>query len=211
MEQIVRLGGEPRHSTRVRELRERFEALTGAFTPEDGWFEERIRAFWGDAITRGRFGTDVASELSVEHRSWVSALERAHRGLFRAEGRQLVDAWSGAEFGLSSLDDETRDELAAASGQFFDGRVVACETPLVITLLPGAVFHSRDATSAIERVLPVASQRSMTTDETLDALLRMGRVRHASPHAKASYAYRPEGLVPPRLAAPLRRLAKPIP
>jgi hypothetical protein len=51
----------------------------------------------------------------------------------------------------------------------------------------------------------------MTTDEALDALLRMGRARHASPHAKASYAYRAEGLVTPRSATPLRRLAKPSP
>jgi glutathione S-transferase len=208
MEQIVRLGGEPGHAARVRDLRERFEALTGAFTPEDDWFEERIRAFWCDAVTRGGFAAAVASELGPEHRLWIESLQRTHRGLFRAEGLHLVDVWSGAEFRLTNLDEETRDELAAAAGQLFDGRVVAGETPSVIALLPGAVFHSCDATSAIEHVLQVASQRAMKTDDTLDALLRMGRARHASPHVKASYAYRTEGLVALRPAMPVRRLAK---
>jgi hypothetical protein len=69
------------------------------------------------------------------------------------------------------------------------------------------VFHACDATSSIEAVIEVAIQRSMTTDETLDALLRMGRVRHASPHAKASYAYRLDSLT--RCAGPLQRSAKP--
>lgn len=209
MEQIVRLGGEPRYARRVRELRVRFEARTGAFTPEDPWFEERIRAFWCDAVTRGRFGADVASELGASHLPSIASLERAHRGVFRAEGRRLIDAWSGAEFRLSTLDDETRDELAAAAGQIFDGRVVAGEAPSVIALLPGAVFHSCDATSAIEGVLHVASERSMTADDTFDALLRMGRARHASPHVRASYAYRPEGLVASRAATTLRRPTKP--
>jgi hypothetical protein len=59
-------------------------------------------------------------------------------------------------------------------------------------------------------VLQVASQRAMETDDLLDALLRMGRARHASPHMKASYAYRSEGLVALRPAMPARRFAKPI-
>ncbi|MGA2449693.1 MAG: hypothetical protein ABTD50_13495 [Polyangiaceae bacterium] len=208
MEQIVRLGGEPKYALRVRELRARFEARTGAFTPEDPWFEERIRAFWCDAVTRGRLGAEVASELGAAHLPSIASLERAHRGMFRADGRHLADAWSGAEFRLSTLDDETRDELAAAAGQVFDGRVVAGVRPLGIALLPGAVFHSCDATPAIEGVLRVARERSLTADDTFDALLRMGRARHASPHVRASYAYRPEGLVTDRAAAPPRRFAR---
>src|ERR1700690_1271099 len=89
---IAQLGGAPERAARVAELRARFEEKTGAFAPDDDWFEERSRAFWCDAVTRGRFGREVESELSVEERRWLGPLERAHRGLFRAAGSVLVAA-----------------------------------------------------------------------------------------------------------------------
>jgi hypothetical protein len=212
MERIVRLGGEPHHAPHIRVLRTRFEALTGAFTAEDAWFEERIRAFWCDAVTRGRLGTEVATELDLADENDVASLERAHRGLFRADGRLLVDVVSGAEFQLTRVDDETREELSAASPQLFDGRVVAgAASPAVIELLPGSVFHSCDVTTAIERVLLAADERGMKADDTLDALLRMGRARHALPYAKASFAYRPEALAAPTTATSARRAQRMIP
>src|SRR5277367_3413284 len=46
---IVELAGAPRHAAAASGLRAAFEARTGAFAPDDAWFEERIRAFWCDA------------------------------------------------------------------------------------------------------------------------------------------------------------------
>jgi hypothetical protein len=191
---VVELGGEASLAPRVAEMRAAFEARTGAFVPEDPWFEERSRAFWCDAITTGRFGREVRGQLTEDEQAWLGPMERAHRGLFRAEGALLVDAWSGAELRVTTMDDASRAELDAAAGQLFDARVVGADEPYVIALLPGAVFHPRDATAAITPVLAAAHARSMATDDALDALLRMGRMLRSLSRVKAAYAYRPEAL-----------------
>jgi hypothetical protein len=150
---IVQLGGGSRESASVAKMRAAFEARTGAFAPEDAWFEERSRAFWCDAVTRGRFGREVEQDLPSEDRRWLGPLERAHRGLFarlfarsfgrlserpsqrpsaserrlagdREEGEVLVDVWSGAELMITVLDDASRAEIEAAGDQLFDARVV---------------------------------------------------------------------------------------
>ncbi len=200
---VVELGGEAALAPRVAEMRAAFEARTGAFVPEDPWFEERSRAFWCDAITTGRFGREVRGELSESEQVWLGPMQRAHRGLFRAEGALLVDAWSGAELMVTSMDDASRAELDAAAGQLFDARVVGADEPYVIALLPGAVFHPRDATAAIAPVLAAAHARSMATGEVLDALLRMGRMLRSLSRVKAAYAYRPEALSPLAAQAPV--------
>jgi hypothetical protein len=214
---IVQLGGERRG--RALELRSAFEVRTGAFAPEDPWFEERSRAFWCDALTRGRFGREVEHDLSALDRRWLAPLERAHRGLFRvavargpraAGGEVLVDVWSGAEMVVTAALDESRAELEAGGEQFFDARVVGADDPLVVALLPGAVFHPAHATTAIEDVLKAAHASHVSTHDTLDALLRMERTLRALSRVKAAYAYRAEALsaqpsIPPR---PVRREAK---
>jgi hypothetical protein len=146
---IVQLGGGSRESASVARMRAAFEARTGAFAPEDAWFEERSRAFWCDAVTRGRFGREVEQDLPSEDRRWLGPLERAHRGLFerlferrrpsqrpsqrpsvsqregdREDGEVLVDVWSGAELMITVLDDASRAEIEAAADQLFDARVV---------------------------------------------------------------------------------------
>jgi hypothetical protein len=209
---IVELGGaQPSRSPQIVQRRALFEALTGAFTPEDEWFEERSRAFWCDAITRGRLGREVEAELAAGDRAWLGPLERAHRGLFRMRGGVLVDVWSGAEIVVTLMDEESRAELDASAGQLMDARVVGADDPLVIALLTGAVFHPPDATAAIESVLQAARARSLSTHETLDALLRMQRSLRALSRVKTGYAYRPEALsppVPPATPVPVRRSAK---
>jgi hypothetical protein len=207
---IEQLGGEPVRADRVAALRAGFEARTGAFAPEDPWFEERSRAFWCDAVTHARFGRDVEAELSEAERLWLGPLERAHRGLFlaqddfasggvRAAGGTVlvVDAWSGAEFAVTLLDEASAAELAAASGQLFDGRIVASEDAFTVSLLPGAVFHSREATAPIQIVLSAARERALSGGDTLDALLRMQRTLHSLSRVKPAYAYRPEALSAP--------------
>jgi len=191
---IVQLGGASERSDAVAALRASYEARTGAFVPEDTWFEERSRAFWCDAVTVGRFGRQVEEALTDHERVWLKPLERSHRGLFRAEGEVLVDVWSGAELLVTQLEDSSRAELDASSGQLFDARVVGHDDPFVIALLPGAVFHPRDATACIPPVLAAAHEQKMRTDETLDALLRMNRALRSLSRVKVGYAYRPEAL-----------------
>jgi hypothetical protein len=195
VERIVQLGGAPERAPRVAQIRADFERRTGAFAPEDDWFEERSRAFWCDAVTRGKFGREVEQELGAAERTWLGPLERAHRGLFRAEGPLLVDEWSGAELVVTSLDDETRAELATAAGQLFDATVVGwAGAQFVIALLPGAIFHPREARAVITPVLAAARARGLSTDEALDALLRMERTLRSLSRVKAAYAYRPDAL-----------------
>jgi hypothetical protein len=206
---IVELGGRPERAPRVAEMRATFEARAGAFTPDDPWFEARSRAFWCDAVTRGRFGREVEGELDEASRRWLPPLERAHRGLFRAEGRRLVDVWSGVELLLDEVDEESRAELDAAAGQVFDARVAAGASPLSIALLPGAIFHPPDATAPIGAVLDAARARDLSTDAALDALLRMEQRLRSLSRVKAAYAYRVEALdAPASPASPLRRAAK---
>jgi hypothetical protein len=197
---IQQLGGEATRAERVAALRAAFEARTGAFLPENPWFEERSKAFWCDAVTSARFGREVEAELSDAERLWLGPLERAHRGLFLA-GELLVDVWSGAEFAVTLLDDASAAELTAASEQLFDARIVASEDASMVALLPGAVFHPREATAPIRTVLGTARERGLSGVDTLDALLRMQRTLRSLSRVKPAYAYRPEALSP---AAPTR-------
>jgi hypothetical protein len=209
---IQQLGGDPVRALTVAEHRTRFEARTGSFVPEDPWFEERSRAFWCDALTEGRFGRTVEAELPAADRAWLGPLERAHRGLFQAGAGNflgdaasglLVDAWSGAEFAVTVFDDASAAELAAASGQLFDARVVVSDDAGTVALLPGAVFHPRDATAPIQGVLAAAHERGLGTSDTLDALLRMQHTLRSLSRVKIAYAYRPEALQ--RVAPPPAR------
>jgi hypothetical protein len=218
---IVQLAGASgERASRVAEMRAAFEARTGAFTSEDAWFEERSRAFWCDAVTRGRFGRSLEEDLSPEDREWLGPLDRAHRGLFTrqrvepresgTDGELLVDVWSGAEIVVDVLDDASRSELQAATGQLFDARIVGADDPLVMALLPGAVFHPRHATPAIMDVLKAARASGVSTPDTRDALLRMERTLRALSRVKTTYAYREEALSaqPSGGPRPVRRAAK---
>jgi hypothetical protein len=191
---IVELAGAPDLAAPVARMRAAFEARTGAFAPEDPWFEERSRAFWCDAVTTGRFGREVASKLKDDEKRWLQPLERAHRGLFRSEGDVLVDVWSRAEMVVGSVDDASRAELNASTGQLFDARIVGTSDPFCVAMLPGAVFHPPDATACIEPVLAAARSQDLSTVETLDALLRMQRQLRALSRVRPAYAYRVEGL-----------------
>jgi hypothetical protein len=202
---IIELGGGAAQTTRVAALRAEFEKRTGAFAPEDAWFEERSRAFWVDAVTRGRFGREVEANLDETDRRWLEPLERAHRGLFRAEGGSLVDVWSGAVLTPTVIDEPSRAELDAAADQLFDARVVGGDAPFVIALLPGAIFHSRQATTAIEAVLLAARAADLKVDEILDRLLVMERALRSLSRVKAAYAYRLDAPSAMPTGAPVRR------
>ncbi len=211
-EAMVTCGGSPPFAAQVRQMRRLFEERTGAFGPEDPWFEARSGAFWDDALTTPGFAAQLAVALDSVRSgvkaegaaAWARPLERAHRGLFHAEpsefGWRLVDAWSGAEFVVTPSEPGLHEALRAAT--VLDGRVVARLDPFEIALLPGAIFHPADATEPIARVLEAARERGMATGETMDALLRMERNLRSLSRVKASYAYRPENLAPPRKSTP---------
>ncbi|HEX4446565.1 MAG TPA: hypothetical protein VH044_07515, partial [Polyangiaceae bacterium] len=82
-------------------------------------------------------------------------------------------------------------------------RIAASAEPLVVALLPGAIFHPPHATEAIAGVLEAARARGLATHETLDALLRMERSLRALSRVKTAYAYR-AGALAAHPAAPAR-------
>jgi hypothetical protein len=203
-EALVAQGASPAFASRVASMRSAFEARTGAFTPDDAWFEVRSRAFWDDTVTCPGFARDASAALehrsaAVQARALAPAFERAHRGLFLAEragGRRVLrDVWSGAAFVIDEVDEGTRDALAAASAPF-DARVVGAMiggAPRV-ALLPGAVFHPADAIKGIDDVLAFAREAGLTTGDLLDGLLRMERSLRSLTRVKAAYAYHPTAL-----------------
>lgn len=185
---------------RVAELKRAFEERTGAFGPDDAWFEARSAAFLDDALCSQGMARAIQAELAAEHRAYVTPLERAHRGLFRVkrEGRGflLIDAWAGAELAIDSPEAGVVDALESAEG-FVDARVVGTWAPerhAEIAVMPGAVFHAEDATRAIEALLPIARERSLATTTVLDALLRMDHALRALSRVKAAFAYRIDAL-----------------
>lgn len=188
-------GGAERHQERVLEMRRQFERRTGSFGPDDAWFESRSSAFWDDALVHG-FARLVMTEAGLSDDT-VVALERAHRGLFSVHRKQkllLECAVTGAVLAIDPpMSPGLADALDRAEG-FVQGFVAGALSPEQAVLLPGAVFHAAEASSAIDAVLPIARSRSMPDAELFDALLRMDRTLRAMPRAKAQLAYRPEAL-----------------
>lgn len=190
-------------SARMRKV---FEKRTGAFGPEDPWFEPRSRAFWDDALTTQGFAA-LAGPHAGDDAAIVSAtFARAHRGVFVVEstddgGAHLVDLWSGAELLVKNLDEEQTIALEHAEGAF-DARVVAGpsgpsgEVPDLF-VLPGALHHAPDALGPMKDVIAAARERSLDTAAALDALLRMDHVFKSSSRVKASFAYRASSLPRP--------------
>jgi hypothetical protein len=193
-------------------MRERFEKRTGAFGPEDPWFEARSRAFWDDALTTQGFAHLAGPHAGGDTAGVVARFDRAHRGVFLVDdvddrGARLVDLWSGAELIVRHLDEAQAVTLEHAEGPM-DARVVAGpagasaagEVP-PLYVLPGALHHGPDALEPLAKVIAAARARDMATGDVLDALLRMELVFRSSSRVKAAFAYRVESL--PREAKPV--------
>ena len=181
----------------AKRMREAFVKRTGAFGPEDPWFEPRSRAFWDDALTAQGFATLAAPHLGEELAAASHRFARAHRGVFVVEevderGAHLLDLWSGAELLVRHLDEAQAVTFQHAEGPL-DGRVVA-DPDGTLFVLPGALHHGPDALAPLEPVLAAARQRQMATEAVLDALLRMELVFRSSSRVKAGFAYRVESL-----------------
>ena len=191
-------------------MRERFMKRTGAFGPEDAWFEARSRAFWDDALTTQGFARLAAPHAAAEVADVVARFERGHRGVFLVEdvddrGARLVDMWSGAELIVRHLDEAQAVTLEHAEGPM-DARVVAGPVPSStdvpsLYVLPGALHHGSDALEPLVKVIAAARERDLETGDVLDALLRMELVFRSSSRVKAAFAYRVESL--PRAARPV--------
>jgi hypothetical protein len=212
---IVALGDAGALGAEAARMREDFQRRTGAYGPEDPWFESRARAFWDDALVSRGFadlalehvhahGTD---ELDETTRAVARLLRRAHRGFFHVEElaahasssrsrARLLDLWSGAELYVQPIDEAQAIALEHAEGAM-DGRVAASPGGAELWLLPGAYHHTADALEPAIDVLVAAQERGMTTEAALDALLRMDLVFRSSSRVKAGFAYRPSHLVVP--------------
>ena len=147
----------------------------------------------------GRLALTIADGLDdASERELAESLLGAQRGVFcfeRMDGALLAhDLWSGASFVMLDKDDVAR-ELTAKPGH----DAPLCEGRMLATLdgcatLPGTIFHPADARDAIDRTLAAAREQGMSTDDALDALLRMDHKFRTYTRVKVDFAYRPDAL-----------------
>ncbi len=197
---LLAMGADSHHAARREEMRRAFEARTGAFGPDDPWFEARSRAFWDDALTTQGFAREAARALAEELVPWGLAFGRAHRGLFERfvdravavpSGSVLLrDVYTGAEL-MVEIDSAIADALRVASG-LMDARVVGHDGR--VGMLSGVLFHQAEATPPIKGVIARAKERGMEVGPALDALMRMELRLRSLSRVKVAYAYRPEML-----------------
>ena len=197
-EAIVGLGDTGDLRAAALEMRAEFQRRTGAYGSEDPWFENRSRAFWDDALTTQGFGVLAAEQLGEEEQALARCFVRSHRGFFLVDEvderrAHLVDAWSGAELMVRVIDETQALALEHAEGPM-DARVTSAPGTSDLFVLPGAYHHPADALEHAIGVLVVARDRSYTTKDALDALLRMELVLRSSSRVKAPFAYRVENL-----------------
>jgi hypothetical protein len=202
---IVALGDSGTLAAHAARMRKDFHRRTGAFGPEDAWFETRSRAFWDDALTVQGFAglarEEAGDELDASAHAIAARLGRAHRGFFVVDevdehGASLLDVWSGAELLVRHLDETQALAMAHAEGPM-DARVAASPSGADLWVLPGAYHHTADALGPAVDVLRAAAERGMSTGDALDALMRMDLVFRSSSRVKVGFAYRPAHLVPP--------------
>jgi hypothetical protein len=190
----------------VSEAREAFEAQGGAFSTADPFHEERMRAFsevlvCARRLEDGRTPAERALAGSPEGDasetgSWLLALVRSERGLFRAElgsERPTLRCLLGGVSYAVRFDADPREAAARLrEGDVFDGRIAPWRGELRV--LPGMVFHPEEAHDALFALVREAIARRIPRAEILDGLLRM-RMRHdrfTSIHAR--HLYRLEAL-----------------
>lgn len=202
------LGGSGELGEHATRMRASFQRRTGAFGPEDPWFEPRAKAFWDDAIATQGFGLLAARTLDDDVQRLAACMSRAHRGFFLVDsidshGACLYDVWSGAELLVRPLDETQALALAHAEGAM-DARVTASPSGSDLYLLPGAFYHPADTLEPALDVLLAARSQGLSTGQTLDALMRMELVFRSSSRVKAGFAYRASSLTASESSAPGR-------
>jgi hypothetical protein len=178
-----------------------FEARTGPFTVEDPWYEARARAFHDDLVTQIDFHQSLPEPCDAELGRGRTELTRAFRGLFRLQGPLkgktglLVNSIDQAEYYIAVYDPLLRRALEAIETALFDGRLVASDRQLV--LLPGAVLHPEEATTAIDALIVAGKARGLSCGALLDRLLRMEHQLRVRSRVRASHVYRVDALSGP--------------
>lgn len=151
-----------------------FALVSGALALEVG-------ASLGDAAER---------ELAAQIGGALPALLtfQDHCGLLVAE-----DLWSGAAWWIAPADDVGRDiSMQLPDSPIAQCRVVVHSSGCVI--LPGVVFHPADALEPIRATLQRARGLGLTTQQLMEALLRMEHSWQTLSRVKVAYAYRAEAL-----------------
>jgi hypothetical protein len=179
----------------LERARASFDATTGTFAPGESWYEERIAAFFDFAIAsfdRGAIARSFAAreDVSEGERRAAIAVTRAERSVFRAsasasEELVLECLIGGARYRVSREGAASR----LREGDVLDGRLVALDGRIV--LMPGTVFHPREAHDAIAELLDRVRERGRADGDLPDALLRMRMRfdRFTSIHARHVYRY----------------------
>lgn len=168
----------------LEDARAEFHARGGAFEPGEPFYEERIRAFldffafeWGApralllrrALAAGLLDAELATALAAHARS----LYRAVR--IDAEGIELECLLGDARFVVSPSDGPLRSAEGAAArlreGDVLDGRLAWLAG--AVRLLPGPVFHPREAHAAMLALVRDARAADRPRTLVLDGLMRM--------------------------------------
>ena len=217
---IVELGGARERQAAVGALRARFEGRTGAFAPDDAWFEERSRAFWCDAVTRGRFGSRgrgrphagrarMARPSRARAPRPLSRGRAAHGGRGARARRRVERRRAGANAHRRRVAGRARRHRPGSSST---GASSARTSRSSSRCCPVRSFTRGTRPPPSKRSSPPRAAKDLTTDDTLDALLRMERSLRALSRVKAAYAYRLEALAAPDAHGaahlPVRRAAK---
>jgi len=200
-DELLARASAPPHAERAIGLRDAFLRRTSSSSRAAAEPEDRFRAAWDDALTKGGLAAELADGFEdPSERALARVLSRAHRGVFRmrvlAEHRIAEDALSGASFVVLARDDIGREvfSLDGEDSPLFEVRVVAATDGCA--MLPGIIFHPPDATSLIGELIRAGHERGMSRDELCDALLRMQHTFRNLSRIKIGYAYKPEALGP---------------
>lgn len=199
-DELLERATHPPFLEQAKVLREQFGDRCGRFEADDEHAGARDAAAWEDVLIRGGLAVAIANTMKdAAEADLARSFSVAQRGVYRFEKTESAlvahDLWSGAAFILLNKDDIGRD-IATASERLAtpicEGRILASLEGCAI--LPGAVFHPPDAGPAISRTLRVARERRMSTDDALDALLRMQHKFQTYTRLRVDLAYSPEGL-----------------
>lgn len=180
--------------------RDAFSARTGAFEPNEPFYEERIRAFFDWLVIEHEGGgwlrrlvarrdltdsdRDLARRLATSMRSLWRVTERAR------EGDPILECLLGGARLVVRRDEGPAARLTP--GDVLDGRLVGAGP--VALLAPGPVFHPREAHDALGRLLEDARAAGRSPDAMLDPLLRMRMRFDRFTSMDARHVYRADAL-----------------
>lgn len=186
---------------RSRALRSDLSQRCGHFPWDHQAAAARDAASMEFALVSGGLAQEIGAKLSdAAERELASQIAAAlpallmfhdHSGLLVAE-----DLWSGASWWIAPSDDVGRDvRMQLPDSPIAQCRLVVQQSGCVI--LPGVVFHPADAREPIGVTLQRARALGLSTQQVLEALLRMEHSWQTLSRVKVAYAYRADALGAP--------------